>query len=376
MELKERVLGCMVGGACGDALGYGVEFLRLREIKEKYGRDGITELLESPAKISDDTQMSLFTANGLLYGYTMAINRGVMGEYKDYIWLAYKDWLLTQIDQPIEKKHAWIFNLKELHNSRGPGATCIEAIATSDKGGTIENHINTSKGCGGVMRVAPVGLFLNPDYIYHEAPEEYVCKVGAEVAALTHGHPLGYITAGFLCVLINRITYPQFYGEAGLEDNVRKSMKTTCNVFSNDEYSGVFSSIMEHAIELAKGNLSDEDAVFTMGEGWTAEEAIGIATICALRHEKDFKKALICAANHDGDSDSTASITGNILGAHLGIAAVRKAFDVEKLEIRDAIETLAEDLAYAATQSDYDADFESDDWAKKYIFVNYLEKNG
>ena len=49
MELKERVLGCMVGGACGDALGYGVEFLRLREIKEKYGRDGITELLESPA---------------------------------------------------------------------------------------------------------------------------------------------------------------------------------------------------------------------------------------------------------------------------------------------------------------------------------------
>lgn len=72
MELKERVLGCMVGGACGDALGYGVEFLRLREIKEKYGRDGITELLESPAKISDDTQMSLFTANGLLYGYTMA----------------------------------------------------------------------------------------------------------------------------------------------------------------------------------------------------------------------------------------------------------------------------------------------------------------
>ena len=95
-----------------------------------------------------------------------------------------------------------------------------------------------------------------------------------------------------------------------------------------------------------------------------------------IDNEKDFKKALICAANHDGDSDSTASITGNILGAHLGIAAVRKAFDVEKLEIRDAIETLAEDLAYAATQSDYDADFESDDWAKKYIFVNYLEKNG
>lgn len=35
MELKERVLGCMVGGACGDALGYGVEFLRLRENKGK-----------------------------------------------------------------------------------------------------------------------------------------------------------------------------------------------------------------------------------------------------------------------------------------------------------------------------------------------------
>jgi ADP-ribosylglycohydrolase len=33
----ERVLGCLLGGACGDALGAPVEFMSLREIHAQFG---------------------------------------------------------------------------------------------------------------------------------------------------------------------------------------------------------------------------------------------------------------------------------------------------------------------------------------------------
>lgn len=68
---KEQVLGCMVGGAVGDALGYAVEFASYDSIVKKYGEKGITRFKldrHGVAEISDDTQMSLFTAAGILLG--------------------------------------------------------------------------------------------------------------------------------------------------------------------------------------------------------------------------------------------------------------------------------------------------------------------
>ena len=67
--VRERCLGCILGGAVGDALGAPVEFMRRREILDTFGPDGITEY--APAygglgTITDDTQMTLFTAEGLL----------------------------------------------------------------------------------------------------------------------------------------------------------------------------------------------------------------------------------------------------------------------------------------------------------------------
>lgn len=64
----DRAIGCMLGGASGDALGYPVEFMYYEEIKKRYGANGIRnyELTSGKAQISDDTQMSIFTATGIL----------------------------------------------------------------------------------------------------------------------------------------------------------------------------------------------------------------------------------------------------------------------------------------------------------------------
>ena len=62
-NLQDAFRGCLIGGACGDALGYPVEFMRLKEIKKRFGPEGILKLegKNGAAVISDDTQMTLFT---------------------------------------------------------------------------------------------------------------------------------------------------------------------------------------------------------------------------------------------------------------------------------------------------------------------------
>lgn len=72
---QDKIRGSLLGGAIGDALGYPVEFMSYSQIKSKYGEEGITRFeldKNGVAEISDDTQMTLFTANGLLFGFTRA----------------------------------------------------------------------------------------------------------------------------------------------------------------------------------------------------------------------------------------------------------------------------------------------------------------
>ena len=98
MRDLDKFRGCLLGGAAGDALGYEVEFMKAPAIFRRFGSGGITEyaLRDGVARISDDTQMTLFTAAGLMVGTTRGMMRGIMGDYSDYIAYCYKDWLRTQ----------------------------------------------------------------------------------------------------------------------------------------------------------------------------------------------------------------------------------------------------------------------------------------
>ena len=78
-KLRDRIRGSLIGGAIGDALGYPVEFFcSYSNIQRKYGSNGITRLDtkqwwtngKGKAVVSDDTQMTLFTACGLLNAKT------------------------------------------------------------------------------------------------------------------------------------------------------------------------------------------------------------------------------------------------------------------------------------------------------------------
>lgn len=165
MSTIDKYRGCLIGGAAGDALGYAVEFSREDQIAARYGAGGIRDYQlddRGLAPFSDDTQMTLYTANGLLHAVTRGRLRGVLGPLRDYVSGFYVEWSRTQTEPyPLADHSAWISALPELFVPRAPGATCLSACAVGAHG-TPEEPINDSKGCGGIMRVAPAGLLAGP----------------------------------------------------------------------------------------------------------------------------------------------------------------------------------------------------------------------
>lgn len=367
MRDLNKFKGCLVGGAVGDALGYAVEFMPASAIFKKYGKNGITEyeLHRGVAEISDDTQMTLFTATGLLVGTTRGMTRGIMGNYEGYIAFSYRDWYRTQTERyplPEGFHYSWLVNVPEMFSLRAPGNTCLSALAQGGDG-TIEHPLNHSKGCGGIMRVAPIGLY----FCDKRLPAVEVGLTGAKAAALTHGHELGYLPAAMLTHIIWKIAE----SGATISGAVEDAIGVMPTIFPEAKHMEELLSLIWKAIDLSRENMTDLDAIRRLGEGWVAEETLAIAVYCALKYSDDFEKGIIASVNHDGDSDSTGAVTGNILGAALGLEAIPQKF-TGKLELKDVILELAEDLHHDCRIGEYGPG--DDLWESKYIRMAYRVK--
>lgn len=377
-ERRDKIRGCLFGGAVGDALGYPVEFLKEKEIFREYGRNGIQSYKlnqELKALISDDTQMTLFTANGLLAAQTIAVLQGQKPVFHKYVAMAYQDWLSTQgmsFEQAKQMKRgftkdcvSWLMDVPELFKSRAPGGTCMSALW--NQRGDIEGMdsyiarpVNSSKGCGGVMRVAPAALIRQK-----ETDIKAIDYAGAELAAITHGHSLGYMTAAVLVHVIYRIVYAP--RNQTFKEIVWDAKQTVCELFSEDIHVKTLENIIELAVNLAENNDSDLNNIHKIGEGWVGEEALAIAVYCALRYENDFSAGIIAAVNHRGDSDSTGAITGNILGALLGYESMDEQWKND-LELTDVLLEMADDL-YCGCPLETGGEGSDERWKRKYIHM-------
>lgn len=327
---QQHFRGCLIGGAIGDALGWPVEFLSRAQIREKYGPAGITDLVPGStdqAEITDDTQMTLFTAEGLLRAENRIRDLGFC-DLPSVVRGAYLRWLHTQgypkMWENVVPYDGWLIGVKGLHARRAPGNSCLSALLSSETG-TVDHPINNSKGSGGVMRVAPVGLFCIKAKAF---------AIGCQCAALTHGHPSGYLSAGVLAHIIAGIIEGQ-----DLETAISDAMQPLKECQGQEECQQAVLA----AMELARSNKEPSQAISLLGEGWVAEEALAISIYCALRHRDNFRQALIAAVNHDGDSDTTGAITGSILGAYLGIEAIPAPW-VARVEMAEVVIQIADDL--------------------------------
>lgn len=381
----DRIRGCLFGGAVGDALGYPVEFMGETEIFTRFGKDGIQEYLpdrrSGKALISDDTQMTLFTANGLLVGDTRGKMRGIQSWPRNYVATAYQDWLRTQeitfeesrkVFRTSERdRFSWLADVPELYSRRAPGNTCLSALAGQKNGrgwraDPIKEPKNDSKGCGGIMRVSP--LALN----YRHMDIKTLDLEGAQLAALTHGHSLGYMPAAVLTHILNRIVFPDTPGT--LRAVVLEARDTAAEIFAGDSHLKELTDVIDLALCLAGNNEKDLVNINRIGEGWVAEETLGIAIYCALRHLDDFTAAVTAAVNHKGDSDSTGAVTGNILGALLGYGRIEEKWKKD-LELADVILEMSDDLCHGCQMSEYSS-YVDPDWERKYIKMQWREDTG
>ncbi len=337
---KAYYRGCLMGGAIGDALGYNVEFSSIDEIRLAYGERGIRDLIldstTGKALVSDDTQMTVFTVDGLIWADEKAKTKGIYS-YTPCLFYSYQKWLYTQTGSFADADYEFllkgeILGWEELYARRSPGKTCLGSLSESinAKYGTIKDKINDSKGCGAVMRAAPVGL-------YFAGNSKMAFKIGCESGAITHGHPSGYLPAGLLAWIIAEITQG-----VELEDAVLTGLEELRNWQGHEETL----TIVQKAINLARDNKDPYTSLVSLGEGWVGEQAIAIAIYCALVYPQDFREAICLASNHSGDSDSTAAICGNILGAYLGSLEIPYKW-IKEVELSDLLVQGADELLAA-----------------------------
>jgi ADP-ribosylglycohydrolase len=179
------------------------------------------------------------------------------------------------------------------------------------------------------MRAAPAGMV---------GDELEPFAVGCDVAALTHGHPCGYLAGGALALMIKELVGGAELPAAITAVLVRLGIEAD---------SAEVAEKLTEAVELAKSPPS-VDRLELLGQGRVAEEALAIGVYAALQGLKSepqeaFLTGVSLAVSHGGDSDSTGAIAGNILGAALGISRVPVDL-LTGLEGREVIEQVARDM--------------------------------
>ncbi|PNG96577.1 ADP-ribosylglycohydrolase family protein [Streptomyces malaysiensis] len=364
---RARIRGCLLGGAIGDALGNPIEFLSLGAIRETHGGEGVTTLVPDgggvAGLVTDDTQMTLFTVEGLIRAHVKSSSEGVEGSETAAVRHAYLRWLDTQnhpAPPPAQGtgdlvRTGWLRTQPWLYARRAPGNACLSGLTEkhvpaprAPLDGTPGPVNPGSKGCGTVMRSAPFGLTgLDPRDSF---------ELAARCAQITHGHPTGYCAAGALAAMIACL----LDGES-LEGATLRALELLARYPRHEETTAA----LRKAVDLAaEGDPTPEKAEW-LGGGWVAEEALAIAVYSALAHtpaqrahygpggeisydpaprRTPVQAALLLSVNHSGDSDSTGSICGNLLGAHHGDLRLPPSW-LARIEGRGTIAELADDFA-------------------------------
>jgi ADP-ribosylglycohydrolase len=324
----------------GDALGYPVEFQQGPEILRRVGAAAPAKLNYDGgkvARVSDDTQMTLFTAEGVVRALQRGRDRGIC-HAPTVLAFALLRWYETQGGRASRSvsRPGWLITEKRLHDQRAPGTTCMSALGQLREADlpTVDAPPNDSKGCGAVMRVAPCGLAAGT--------REQAFELARDSGVLTHGHPSGYLSAAYFASLI---------WDLARGTSLPDAMVYADDLLAPEKGKGELVRILARTQKLAENGPPDMQTIEALGGGWTGEEALAIAHLCALTFDKKSSNAvegaLWHAAAHSGDSDSTAAITGNLLGAMLGAGGLPKSW-LTALELKDVIERIATDLHQAA----------------------------
>lgn len=326
----------LLGGAIGDSLGADIEFLSLGEIRARFPQ-GVDQLAQTaavaPGWFTDDTQMTLFSAEGIIRAHIRMMLKGICN-LPGVVQHALLRWLVTQGGKPKPDLDPLVGLVHErmLHHRAAPGVTCLSALESAPNFG--EPAHNDSKGCGTIMRIAPIAFGI---------ARERVREAAIATSACTHGHPVGQLAAAAWAEILADV-------QAGME--LQEAAERTAGAYSDLGQPGV---IVARSIQGALCAAPDgrAETVESLGAGWVAEEALAIALYASMA-AKNFEDGLRIAVTHSGDSDSTGAIAGNMLGLLYPDQIFRHRW-AKEVGGRDLIARIALDLPlspYWASEAD------------------------
>ena len=292
--LADRYAGCLLGLACGDALGGPVEFKSRAEIARDYPggvRDfvGGGWLRLAPGEITDDTQMTLALAHGL----------GPDGLDMDKVVAAFLEWYRS--------------NPKDLGITTRKALANLAAGMSWEEAGEAVQREALPEGVGGngaVMRCAPIALRFRRD---HAA----LVRASIDTARITHADPR--CTWG--AVAINQAIVHLLEGEA-IRDAPRAAAE----------------GIEERRLHetLRRAATLTEDTV--RGSGYVL--ATISASLWCLVNRPSYEEAVVAAVGLGEDSDTTAAVTGALAGAAYGASAIPTRW-LDRVQYRNELEVLA-----------------------------------
>lgn len=306
---KSKLCSILAAGALGDAVGYAVEFDSWARIQKDWGPQGLVRWplhpLTGTMAASDDTQMTLFAMEAIASALSLEGPLTTQSSLLDASRAAFLRWHRTQgCNGPLGS--AGLLGRVEMFQRAAPGSTCMSALSMIERGSAVANQ---SKGCGAAMRAAPYAALAERFGL------DFVWLAASAQGDLTHRHIDGHISGAALAFIIG--SEPKDMAELA---------SCSLEAASRAELAGAVGTAhkLRQAVDLSSCPMDPETLCNVIGEGWVGDEAVGVALWCALR-SSSASEAIFMAANHRGDSDSTASIAGQLAAGIHGLSSKEMA---------------------------------------------------
>jgi ADP-ribosyl-[dinitrogen reductase] hydrolase len=292
---RDRFRGCLLGLACGDAVGTTVEF------RSRGMFDPVTDMVGGgpfglkPGEWTDDTSMALCLAASLTE----------LGKFDA------RDQMLRYCRWAGEGYLSSNGRCFDIGNTVRAGLYKFKQTGDPFSGST--DPYSAGNGC--IMRLAPVPMFFHPD-------REAAIEFSGESSRTTHGAEE--------CIEATRLLGGiLFQALAGTDKN---------EILYGHHVTGISS---EKIRPIALGNYQSKSEGEIRGSGYVVE-CLEAALWCFLK-TTSFKDAILKAVNLGDDADTTAAVCGQVAGAFYGEQGIPSSW-LELLVKSDDIRSAADQL--------------------------------
>lgn len=294
--LGDRACGCILGGAIGDAMGVPFE-----------GQQGPLQFQpHQDWTISDDSQLTLATCESI-------IELGRVSP--EHIASRFVDWYRAR-------------------RITGMGSSTLKALRDLDAGqhwALAGSKGEMAAGNGAAMRIAPLAFHLDPRI-------EKDRQIIRDVCRITHHNEEAYVGGLAIAIAIRSLTFGQVSPTELLEIVVQDLPD-----------SRVRDRIL--ALSALRRDPSVAEVAAEFGSSGYVVDSVPLALYAARSIDRmPFDSVLRSAIEAGGDTDTIASMTGQIAGGRLGVSRIPRQL-IDMLPNAQYIERVTD--KFAATIRDY-----------------------